>query len=1167
MLTPLAARMAKNRVLGRLAVRASGIAGNLALGLGYKTWEMGSALNSAAAQTGLESYTHLLNSYSSALNAHIPGKLVPEPAGYLTRGWVLANHKLVSLHAAFISSVLSTPDNVVGKEMIGFIFASQETVISTAMMYLAWHSGIAIHEMGHYLTAAKLTALNKSSQDAAGAMRGKKGFGGWLSRVGWYAKMFVQIPWGKFEGVKNEGGNYAPDAGYNLAVAASGPRWSGILAAITLPIATLGIGLGLAFGSETAIYIGRFFLAPGAVGLLDRFLADRGKLRDFREREAEAAQKALRASRAMDAVGELSEQLVAVRDKLVNTRMLTITLADGTKVSAPWQWRNCAMGGRHTEKEFPESNISMQEGMFIPLSAKTYEQAQDMTLSLQTRLKEIIESAEGGRVMGVGLEGGIAPYLEKEKADKVPEQRMWRLMKQAILDCGFNPGVDVVIALDPAASELEVAYRKENEQPDSVGMYLFWRDKSRVVMSRDEVLELYRQAIERDGVPIVSIEDGFGERDHQGWALLMEKLGDRILIIGDDLVTTKDANIELCARMMVGDRMGITNATLIKANQIGTLTETVLAMLTALAYGQELVVSHRSKSPNDPFEAEIATAMNTVGLKAGGGANTERLQKYGRVVEILALAETSQRELGIAERREVETLLKELILNITGRNDIELLPEASSTGISQLLLRMLAIETVRGREESTNAGIPTGHATLLLDKAGTIRFMGSTPLGTSAGEDEAIHYVDSIVQPSALTKKYANYFTPQLDGTLRFKKGLKLSDIETVADQELMGLWQKTQRYGGKGCMDAVANIETVLAKAFVGRKLASLGGLLQVDRELLKLERDQAIEMGRLDPNAPEEQVIHAMQRKGNLGMNAILSMSLALGRAVAAREGKELWQMIRETAAGTMVRFIAEVTGRNAEELGTLKFDQLVKEYRLAAKGVIDKGQEVHPILREHLPVYDVGTHIVNNYGLVRTQLDTKHRKELDVLDQHFDVQGSLVYEVEIRIEDGREVPYLRVKEESRTGLAQGYDSKAVGKFRKGSSHKAFTIIRGEDGKLGIFVDGIAERHGPEFKGQVSVAIPDGFDRNGKGTITLLIGKFDETINGEEKVKAFPEIFRSMRRYVGDREYVWKGKIERSQVENIVKAAFAKIPWIDFWIKSSERLFEEYIQSEFNG
>ncbi len=295
------------------------------------------------------------------------------------------------------------------------------------------------------------------------------------------------------------------------------------------------------------IYIGRFFLAPGVVGLLDRLLADPGKLKEFRNREKAAAEAAARAA-AIAASGEAWPARVAqVKKTMLTTRMQQVTLKDGSRVTAPWQYRNCAMGGRHTEKEYPESNISMQESMFMPLSAKTYEDSQEMTVKLQSRLKEIIESAPGAKVMGVGLEGGIAPYIDKEPTDQVPEQRMWRFMKQAILDCELVPGVDVAIALDPACSELENAYREERGEPDSIGMYRFWRDKGKVEMSRDQMLNLFKQSMEQ-GIPILSIEDGFGERDHQGWQNIMKELGDKIFIIGDDLVTTKDSNIEKCAK-------------------------------------------------------------------------------------------------------------------------------------------------------------------------------------------------------------------------------------------------------------------------------------------------------------------------------------------------------------------------------------------------------------------------------------------------------------------------------------------------------------------------------------------------------------------------------------------------------------------------------------------
>jgi enolase len=878
-------------------------------------------------------------------------------AGYLERGWVIANHKLVSFHAAFISSVMNLPATVEGKlETLKFMFLSWETIVSLCLLYLSWHIGIAIHEMGHFLTAGKLTALNKTPQEHYDAMKDKS-FG---AKFSWLAKAFLLIPWGKFEGVKKDEGNFAPDAPYNLAVAASGPQWSAYLAMVALPIAIISLGVGLIYRNEAIIYVGRFFLAPGVVGLLDRYLADRGKVREFRTREKMAAEQAQRAAQAISKESWLYK-VKEVKEMLLTTRMQTVTLKDGTKVTAPWQFRNCAMGGRHTEKEYPESNISMQESMFMPLSPKTYEDAQEMTVKLQYRLKEIIESAPGAKVMGIGLEGGLAPYIDKEPQDRVPEQRMWRLMKQAILDCEYVPGVDVAIALDPAASELENAYREETGQKDSVGMYRFWRDKSRVDMSRDEILDLYKQAME-EGIPVLSIEDGFGEMDHPGWKLLMEGdkerkiegLGDKIFVIGDDLVTTKDENIEKCAAN------GEINATLIKANQIGTLSETVLAMLTSLAYGAELVVSHRSKSPNDPFEADISTAMNALGIKAGGGANTERLQKYGRIMEIIALAKVSQRKITLEERKEAEESLRELAVTLTGQKNVSLAPNAAELDICSLLIRMLAIEAVSGTEEATNAGIPSAAATLFLGRGGIIRFKGSTPLGTSAGVDEAIHYVDSIIRPGEITKKHPELFEDAGDGTYRFRKGLKFSVIKAKNDNKLLALWKKTSRYGGKGCMDAVEHIETILAKAFIGKRLSQLGSLMELDRELLRLESEQAMAAGILAEDAPAEEKVHIMQRKGVLGMNAILSLSLALGRAIAAREGKELWQLIREMAAETMAKFVAANAKNNdKKDLATLKvmdFEELKTEFRKTAQEAIGKRNKIYELLRKQLPVYPV-------------------------------------------------------------------------------------------------------------------------------------------------------------------------------------------------------------------
>jgi enolase len=219
--------------------------------------------------------------------------------------------------------------------------------------------------------------------------------------------------------------------------------------------------------------------------------------------------------------------------------------------------------------------------------------------------------------------------------------------------------------------------------------------------------------------------------------------------------------------------------------------------------------------------------------------------------------------------------------------------------------------------------------------------------------------VDSIIEPSDTTKKYPDLFKAAGDGTFRFKKDVKADAIRAKNDEKLLALWKKSRRYDGKGCMDAVQHIETVLAKAFVGKKVGKLGSLLDTDKQLLGLELEQAIAAGRISRNASNEDKIHAMQRKGLLGMNAILSMSLALGRAVAAADGRELWQLIRDIAGDTMAKFIvANANGgkKNLAELKKLDFDELTRQYRQTAAESVKSGKTIYELLRAQLPVYPV-------------------------------------------------------------------------------------------------------------------------------------------------------------------------------------------------------------------
>jgi len=830
--------------------------------------------------------------------------IAPQRA-YLQEGWVLANHILVSFHAAFISSVLVLPSMDVSKvEVLRFIFVSPETLVSALFLYISFHVGIAVHEIGHFLTAARLNALNDSIAAQVDAELQRRGVQRWL----YLAKLFVLAPWGRATGIKRQGLNYYPDAPFNLAVAAAGPRASRNLAMTTLPLAVLLLGAGLWLSVIPAIYVGRLLLGIGIVGGLDFLIADPGKYREFQQRE----RKARAAAEALPPATGWYAQTAQAKQQLVETHMQEVLHPRLGPVTAPWQFRNCGMGGRHTIKEYPESNISMQEAMFLIRGARNYLDAQEMTVALQSRLKEVIENAEGCRVMGIGLEGGLAPYIARGEYP-LPEVRLWAMMKQAIEECGYRPGEEVAIALDPAMSELEIAYREEFGMPDSIGTYLFWRDESKTVLDRDGVLKLYDFALRELDIPLLSIEDGFSEDDHEGWKQLHATQGERLLIIGDDLITTNDATIESAA-----DR-GLVNSALIKANQIGTLHETVLAMLVALSKGLTLVISHRSKSPNDDMEAHIALSTNALGLKAGGGANTERLVKYHSVATQMA-----QIDRGAAS--------------------------AGAVDGSALIVDLSA------NEEPTNAGIPTvGVEVDVRVPRGDVHlsFRGATPLGTSAGTGEAVHLVDGVFEGAEHAEIVASHralLEETEPGVYAFRKDVTLAQVRELGEDTLLELLVRARRYQGKGCLNAVDNVHEIIAPYFRGRDLTATS-FLDIDRALLQLERRTAERRGKLAADASAAEVVAIMQRKQNLGMNAVLSASLAMARAIANVRGKQLWELMREE----MCVIIERLANAHGVSVDGVCWEDYVTALRKAAAVVERDGTPIHAALRELTGVYE--------------------------------------------------------------------------------------------------------------------------------------------------------------------------------------------------------------------
>jgi len=826
----------------------------------------------------------------------------------LQEGWVIANHILVSFHVAFISSVLAIPDEAATREaVLRFIFWSPETIVSALFTYAVFHTAIAMHELGHFLEAARLRALTDSIQDSVEVHLTRP----FPARLRYLAHLFIRIPYGRATGIKREGLNYYPDAPYNLAVAAAGPRWSMKIARVALPVAIVLLFIGLLQDLAFALNFGRLLLGLGVVTGLDFLMADRGKYREFQRRERRASDAA---AALPDATAWVSMAPAAKR-RIVERSMQEADHPRLGTVNAPWQFRNCGMGGRHTEKEYPESNISMQEAMFLILGALDSQDAQEMTVRLQNRLKEILEKAEGCRVMGIGLEGGLAPYVDRGEYE-LPELRLWVMMKQAIEECGYRPGLDVAIALDPALSELEIAYRKEFDVPDSIGMYLFWRDHSKKVLDRDAVLTIYEQAINDYDIPILSIEDGFSEDDFEGWRKLLEKLGDRVLVIGDDLVTTNDRTIEMASSK------GLINSVLVKANQIGTLYETVLALLVSLGKGMEIVVSHRSKSPNDDMEAHIALAVNALGLKTGGGANTERLVKY----------------------QAVATQMEQITEIDLCEPDI---PEFA------------VVERLRAREEPTNAGIPSVGVDALFALPGAkpesrvrMLFHGATPLGTSAGTGEAVHLVDGVFERAEyleIVDQHAQLLREVEPGVFTFTGAVTRAQVESTGDEDLLALFVRTERYGGMGCLNAVDNVHQFAAPLFEGKNTADWG-LFDIDRALLRLELSTAIRRGKLDENASDEEKVLVMQRKQNLGMNAILSISLALARGVAHIRGRELYELLREELLVVMQRLSAA----HGVAIRGSHFDDYVAALREVNAKLEAQGDSLYEALRKLTGIY---------------------------------------------------------------------------------------------------------------------------------------------------------------------------------------------------------------------
>ncbi len=267
----------------------------------------------------------------------------------------------------------------------------------------------------------------------------------------------------------------------------------------------------------------------------------------------------------------------------------------------PVPMMNIINGGSHAD-----NNVDFQEFMIVPVGAPTLQEAVRYGAEVFHTLKQVLKNR--GLNTAVGDEGGFAPDLPSNEA-------AIEVILEAVTQAGYQPGKDIMLALDTASSEFytqgDYHLRSENRH-----------------LSASQLIELFASWVEQ--YPIISIEDGMDENDWEGWQQLTTRLGDKVQLVGDDLFVTNTALLQQ------GIEQHIANSVLIKVNQIGTLTETLAAIEMAKQAGYTAVVSHRSGETEDTFIADLAVATGVGQIKTGSLSRSDRVAKYNQLMRIEA---------------------------------------------------------------------------------------------------------------------------------------------------------------------------------------------------------------------------------------------------------------------------------------------------------------------------------------------------------------------------------------------------------------------------------------------------------------------------------------------------------------------------------------------------
>jgi len=265
----------------------------------------------------------------------------------------------------------------------------------------------------------------------------------------------------------------------------------------------------------------------------------------------------------------------------------------------PVPMMNILNGGKHAD-----NNVDIQEFMIMPVGAESFAGALRMGAEVYHQLKNVLKNK--GLNTAVGDEGGFAPMLKSN-------EEALEVIMESIASAGYNPGEEIALALDPAATE----FYKD-------GKYVF--ESESISRTAEEMIEYYAMLVGK--YPIISIEDGLAEDDWDGWKKLNERLGRQIQIVGDDIFVTNTS------RLARGIRSGVANSILIKLNQIGTITETLDCIEMARQAGYTTVVSHRSGETSDSTIADLVVAVNAGQIKTGAPIRGERVAKYNQLLRI-----------------------------------------------------------------------------------------------------------------------------------------------------------------------------------------------------------------------------------------------------------------------------------------------------------------------------------------------------------------------------------------------------------------------------------------------------------------------------------------------------------------------------------------------------